>query len=102
MLNKTLAAFKEADDMKKHPENYKCYNSAKEMFEDIMKDQVGDYLNTFYHSDSTPEQRLGMVMNAYKGYRQKYYDPYWKAIDKSAYEGKLKFNGKDFDTLILR
>lgn len=71
-------------------------------FEDIMKDQVGDYLNTFYHSDSTPEQRLGMVMNAYKGYRQKYYDPYWKAIDKSGYEGKLKFNGKDFDTLIDR
>lgn len=42
MLNKTLAAFKEADDMKKHPENYKCYNSAKEMFEDIMKDAASN------------------------------------------------------------
>ena len=71
-------------------------------FEDIMKDQVGDYLNTFYHNASTPEQRLGMVMNAYKGYRQKYYDPYWNATDKSGYEGELKFNGKDFDNLIDR
>lgn len=40
--NETLAAFKEADDMKAHCEQYKTYNSVKEMFEDIMKDAADD------------------------------------------------------------
>lgn len=40
--NETLAAFKEADDMKAHSEQYKTYDSVKEMFEDIMKDAADD------------------------------------------------------------
>lgn len=40
--NETLAAFQEADDMKKHPENYKTYNTVDEMFEDIMKTAADD------------------------------------------------------------
>lgn len=40
--NETLAAFKEADDMKKHPENYKTYNTVEEMYEDIMKAAADD------------------------------------------------------------
>ena len=40
--NETLAAFKEADDMKTHSELYKTYYSVKEMFEDIMKDAADD------------------------------------------------------------
>ena len=32
----TLVAFTEAADIKAHPEKYKCYNTAKEMYEDIM------------------------------------------------------------------
>lgn len=34
----TLTAFKEAEDMRAHPEKYKSYNSVKEIFEDIMKE----------------------------------------------------------------
>lgn len=37
--DETLAAFKEAEDIRKHPENYKSYNSAQEMFDDIMRDE---------------------------------------------------------------
>lgn len=37
--DETLAAFKEADDMKKHPENYKTYNTVDEMFDNIMRDE---------------------------------------------------------------
>lgn len=40
--NETLAAFKEADDMKAHSELYKTYDSVKKMFEDIMKDAADD------------------------------------------------------------
>lgn len=40
--NETQAAFKEADDMKAHCEQYKTYDSVKEMFEDIMKDAADD------------------------------------------------------------
>ena len=42
--NETLAAFQEAADMKKQPENYKTYNTVDEMFE-ISKDfKEIDYL----------------------------------------------------------
>lgn len=34
----TLAAFKEADDMKAHPEKYKTYDTVDEMLDDIMRD----------------------------------------------------------------
>lgn len=37
--DETLAAFKEAEDIRKHPENYKSYNSAQEMYDDIMRDE---------------------------------------------------------------
>lgn len=36
--HETIAAFKEAEDISKNPDMYKGYNSAKEMFEDILKD----------------------------------------------------------------
>lgn len=36
--DETLAAFKEAEDMKLHPEKYKTYDTADEMFNDIMRD----------------------------------------------------------------
>lgn len=38
----TLAAFTEAADIKAHPEKYKCYNTAKEMYEDIMHEAAND------------------------------------------------------------
>lgn len=37
--DETLEAFKEADDIRAHPEKYKSYNSAQEMFDDIMRDE---------------------------------------------------------------
>lgn len=33
----TIAAIKETQEMKQHPENYKSYNSAEEMLEDLLK-----------------------------------------------------------------
>ena len=32
----TIIAMREVEDMKKHPENYKSYSSAKDMMEDIL------------------------------------------------------------------
>jgi hypothetical protein len=32
----TLEAFKEVEDMKKHPENYKAYDNAEEMIKEIL------------------------------------------------------------------
>lgn len=34
--DETLAAFREAEEIRKHPENYKSYNTAQEMLEDIL------------------------------------------------------------------
>lgn len=34
---KTIAAFKEVEKMKKHPEKYKSYTSVEELFEDLKK-----------------------------------------------------------------
>lgn len=35
--DETLAAFKEAEDIRKHPDKYKSYNSAQEMVDDIIE-----------------------------------------------------------------
>lgn len=36
----TLAAFSEVEDMKKHPEKYKTYSSAKELIDEVLTDDV--------------------------------------------------------------
>lgn len=36
----TLAALAEIEDMKKHPEKYKAYSSAKELFDEVLSDDV--------------------------------------------------------------
>lgn len=38
----TIAAFKEADDILKHPERYKSYNNFQEVLEDIFGDDEAD------------------------------------------------------------
>lgn len=38
----TLDAFKEAADIKANPEKYKSYNTAEEMYEDIMREAAND------------------------------------------------------------
>ena len=35
--DRLLSAIKEAEEMEKHPERYKSYNSVEEMFEDLNK-----------------------------------------------------------------